>query len=473
MKRTTVWIAAAGAAAAFLQLAGCGDSSDGTAPAAGGSAGQAGADAGLDVIADQASEPAAETGPEAALEAAPEPTPEAGPEPAPEAAAEAEVEAGPLWDVQVVEDAPNFKSRVAIAMDKNGIPHVAYNVATSTDGWQTPSVWYATLQSGVWKKKLVVDALGVSAEFPSIVVDASGTPYIFYNQLVTGQNQIDVFMLRGDGKGGFHPPENLTGTSLVDEWAATAAVGGDAAVNVLFQQRKDDPGKPGTALYGIGYVRVFGGALEPPVELATGTSQFSLHPDYAIAAGADGLVHAVYSKPGVNQLNNVLYHRLRASGWGTEKVLTETNLDAWGPAVAVDPAGTAHVVYTIGPDWNNKTLHYSQITSGVPSGAMKLTSSTYDRSYYLGLSAGVAGEIFVAFSRLVETDAGNNADLLFLHRKAGVLGPEERVTETVAADEGAPALALGAGGVPVIAFVENLSAAPNGKVYLARRAAAP
>jgi hypothetical protein len=469
MIRWTSLIAATAAACAVAQLAACdGDTTPVSNYGQGGFAGQANPDAGPDSSSpdtgvDQVSEPAQEASPETG----PEPSPEAGPDVQPEAQAEA----GTGWTIDVAEGAPKFKNRVSLATDKSGNPHLAYNVATSTDGWDTPSLWYATYQGGTWKKQLVVDAQGVSAEFPVIVIDSNDTPHIFFNRAVTGENQVDVFMVSGDGKGGFNPPVNITGTTTVDEYAATVAIGTDAAFNVIYQRRT---GNPGSFVYSMGYQRVYGGALDVPMELATGTSMFSLNPDYAIAASPKGFLHVLYCRPSDNPDYNTLYHRLKnGTGWGSEIPVSETTLDTWGPAVAVDPDGEAHIVYTKGADWDHKTLYYSQFVNGVITGGMALTSSIDDRSYYLGIASPGVGLIDVAFARFYSSDAGNNGDILFLHGHDGIMDPEERITQTLEGDEYAPSIALGPGGVPLVAFVENLSSAPNGKVYLARRASAP
>jgi hypothetical protein len=240
------------------------------------------------------------------------------------------------------------------------------------------------------------------------------------------------------------------------------AIDGNDTIHVLYQERT---GPSGSFVYGIGYLQVTSGTPGAPETVASATAQFSLSPDYDIVAEASG-VHAVYCKPGDSSLNNVLWYRHRLStGWEPESRVTETDQDIWGPALGIDGSGTVHVAYTKGPTWSEKTLSYNRLASNAWLGEQQLTGSTEDRSYYLGMHVETDGLVHVAFHRFYDS----NGDILYLRGRSGTLGPEERVTATTAGDENTPAVARVPGGPVVLSFLENLSAAPDGKLYLATR----
>jgi hypothetical protein len=367
-------------------------------------------------------------------------------------------DAPPGWSVTVVDDQPRFKSRAALAVGPDGTLHLAYNVATSTDGWTVPSVWYARRSGAIWERTEVAPAGSASNEFPVIVVDSQNRPHIFYNRAVGGV--VDLFMLQGTGSG-FAAAVNLTNTSGRDEFAPAVAIDPGDAIHVLFQERS---GPSGSYVYSVGYLRVAAGSAGAVESVAADTAQFSLSPDYAVVADASG-VHAVYCKPGDDTFNNVLYHRHRGAGWEPESRVTATDQDVWSPAIGLDASGTLHVAYTKGPTWSEKTLTYNRRSAGAWLGEQPLSSSTEDRSYYLGMEVEGDGLVHLAFYRFYDS----NGDIHYLAGRDGALGPEERVTNTADGDESTPSIGRVPGGPVVLVFLENLSTAPNGKVYLATR----
>ncbi|HEY3358982.1 MAG TPA: hypothetical protein VGQ83_37375 [Polyangia bacterium] len=368
---------------------------------------------------------------------------------------------GGAWSVVVVDEQPKFKSRAAIAMAADGTVHLAYNLATSADGWGTPSVWYARGQGDSFTRTEVAPANAVSNEYPVIVLDGQGAPVIVYNRYDAAADRVDLWAVRGDGAGGFVAPLDLTAAGGVDAYAPSAAAAADGTVHVVYQQRV---GTGGAATYSLGYVTLAAGVAGPPATIAPVTAGFSLDPDYDVAVAPDGAVHVVYCQPGTGGLNNVLYHTVRAGGtWSAAQPLTPADQDVWGPSLAVDGTGAAHLAWVEGPDWSTKTLHYARRTGGTWLTPQPLGASIEDRDYYLGLAVEPAGTVHLAFTRFY----GGNADVLYLTGAAGVFAGEVRLTTTADGDESAPAVAV-AGGHLAVSYVENLAAAPAGKLYLAR-----
>jgi hypothetical protein len=367
-----------------------------------------------------------------------------------------------IWKINIVDGMPKFKSRVALAVDPSGRPHLAYNIASSDDGWKTPDIWHAVRESGSWSLQKAVPANGVSNEYPSIVTDSKGKVHIVYNRLVKEQGQIDLFAVSAEDGKTFSAPINLTNSTDADEFAATAAVDGQGTLHVLVHREVQKAPS-------IAYLTVTAGQPSAIEVVATGTAVHSLNPGHHIAVDSKGTVYAVYSRPGSsNPLLSVLHLKQRTTVWSAETAVSDKAQDAWDPCLAVDGNGTLHLAYVLGKNWDEKRLTYDRFRQQSWAGAIPLSSSVEDRSYYLGLAAAPDGTVHIAFTRYFPYNStSGRADLFYLSGKDGLFAPEQRLTSTPEQDEGTPALALGPGATPLIAFTENLSAAPDGKIYLA------
>lgn len=370
-----------------------------------------------------------------------------------------------VWDVSIVDDSDNFKSRAAIALDADGYVHLAYNIATDPEGWYTPSVWYATNRDGSWSRLEAAPANGFSNEYPVIVVDSAGIPHIFYNRYIEAQEQIELFHVAGNGSGGFNDPQNITLTTDADEYAPSAFIETDDTVHIVFQRRTGTP-ETGYA-YGVGYMTLSGGTPSSIEEVTAESSPASLDPGYDVAVDADGSVHVLFCKVGDTDFDYVLHYRQKSgSGWGVEERLTETSLDVFSPGMDVDAAGNVHIAYVKGPAFGDKNLQYNRLESGGWVGEQTLSTFPDDRSYYLGLAAErTSSEVHIAFKRYYDS----NGDIFYLRRDGGSFDEEYRVTETADMDEGVPAAAVHTDGTLYISFAENIFDAPNGTIYLATR----
>jgi hypothetical protein len=369
------------------------------------------------------------------------------------------------WKVSVVDDSPKFKSRVSIAVDPAGTPHLVYNIASSDDGWSKPDVWHAAPSGSAWDHAKIAPANGISNEFPSVVCDSQGKLHVVYNRYDPTDNQIDLFYLKSDdGKTFSAQGQNLTSTKDADEFAAAIAVDSQGVLHVIAQRGTAKP-------FSVGYLSVAAGAPSAQETVASDTAQLSLNPGHALTVDASGTVHVVYTRPAQNPLLSALYLKRRKGGtWSDELAVTDAKLDAWDPCVGIDGKGVLHVGYTIGADWDHKTLTHKRLQGTTALSETALTTSTADRSYYLGLAMGPDGTVHLGFPRYYPGPSATvqYADVFYLGIGPGqTQGPEERITETKEADELTPAIAISASGALFLAFTENSSAAPNGKLYLA------
>jgi len=369
-----------------------------------------------------------------------------------------------VWDVTVVEDVTGFKSRVAIALDAAGNVHLAYNIATDPEGWYTPSVWYATNESGSWAKVEAAPAAGVSNEYPVIVVDAAGKPHIFYNRYIEAEDQIDIFHITTDDSGTFQAPQAIT--AAFDGWAyaPSAFIEGDDTIHVVFQTQT---GVSPDQVYGIGYAAVSGGTPSAVEEVASSSAIPSLDPTHDIVVDGSGNVHVVYGMPGDTGYEGVITYRGKTGAtWSAPEALSEASLDAYSCGLGIDGAGVIHLAYVKGELFGDMSLTYNRRESGAWSAAQALSTFPDDRAYYLGLVGETGGEgVHIAFKRYHDS----MGDIYYLKAEGGTFEEPYRVTETAELDEATSAIALAADGTLFIAFTENLSDAPNGVIYLATR----
>ena len=441
----------------FASLVACGDgSSEVSAPSSD-------ADAG----AEGATHDAADTDetPDAALDA---PSDSADRDAADDAPADQDAEFcppsdNPQWSIATVDDTPGFKARVALAVGDDQRLRLAYNVASSSDGWSEFELRVAEQVGQTFEHQTVVSSDGFSNEFPTVAVDAQGVTHVVYNRFVPSENQIDVFLVSGTLSGGFSPPVNLTNTPSADENGAVIAVGSDGVLHVVYMARTAIPDKPGKYTYATGYV-AYDGAPKDAAVLAADTLLFTGQPEQAIALDAAGRVHVVYLRPGVDPSHGVACHRRRdEQGWGSETMVTSDAVNVTGVSVAATGTDAVHFVYAKGKV--ETTLTYRRLDGLGLGPEQALTTSADDRAYYLGLSPAGADDVYVAFRRLL----GSNADVFFIAGQQGSFGPEEPVTATPSEDEQTATLAVGRCGEAYLAFTENLLTAPNGRVMVATR----
>jgi len=370
----------------------------------------------------------------------------------------------PQWTIETVDDDPGFKARVAAAVGPDERVRLAYNVATSPDGWSDFELRVAEQSDQGFLHEVVVPSEGFSNEFPTIAVDARGVTHVVYNRYVPAEEQIDVFLVSGSLDTGFSAPVNLTNTLDADENGSVLASGPDGTLHVAYMTRVAIPDQPGKYTYATGYVAHDDGGPKDALMLATDTLPFTGVPEQSLTVAPDGTVHVVYLKPGLDPSHGVVYHRARGpQGWTQELRLTSDQDNATGVSVFASSTNALHLTYGKGKVDITLTHRSFDLTTLGPEQA--LTSSTQDRPYYLGLKGADTGAVHVAFWRLV----GSNGDIFFASGENDVFEPEEVVTQTPSEDEQFTSLALGRCGEAYVAFLENLSTAPDGRVLLATR----
>jgi hypothetical protein len=368
----------------------------------------------------------------------------------------------PQWTIETVDADPGFKARVAVALDPEQRVRLAYNRATSADGWENFELRVAEQTDEGWKIETVVASDGFSNEYPTIVVDNQGVSHVVFNRYVPSENQIDLFVVSGTIGAGFSTPVNLTQTQGTDEFGGSVAMGPDGVLHVIHIQRTPIPDEPGKYTYDTGYV-AYDGAPKDAEVIGAGTLMFTGSPEQSIAVDPAGRVHVAYLRPGEKPSHGVAHYRkLEPIGWSTETMVTSNQANATGISIA---AAADRVHFTYGKGTVDVTMMHRVLDAAGLGSETALTNSVKDRAYYLGLQAVGTDGFYVAFRRLID----GNADVFFISTEPGTLVLEESVTQTSDEDELVASLAAGRCGEAYVAFLENFSTAPDGRVMLATR----
>ena len=368
----------------------------------------------------------------------------------------------PQWTIETVDADPGFKARVALALDPAQRVRLAYNRATSGDGWEDFELRVAEHAAQGWKIETVVASDGLSNEYPTIVVDNQGVSHVVFNRYVPSENQIDMFVVSGTIGAGFSTPVNLTQTQGTDEYGGSVAIGPDGVLHVVHIQRTPIPDEPGKYTYDTGYV-AYDGAPKDAEVIGTGTLMFTGSPEQSISVDPAGRVHVAYLRPGEKPSHGVAHYRKRDPvGWSAETMVTSNQANATGISIA---AAADRVHFAYGKGTVDVTMTHRLLDAAGLGPETALTSSVDDRAYYLGLQAVGTDGVYVAFRRIVD----GNADVFFVSGEQGTFASEEPVTQTADEDELVASLAVGRCGEAYVAFLENFSTAPDGRVMVATR----
>jgi hypothetical protein len=380
----------------------------------------------------------------------------------------ADVVLGSTWAVEVVDDSPSFKPRTAVAIGADDGARLAYNTAESPDGWWQFAATYAEQAGDAFSVHTILAADQINNEYPTLALGPDGAAHVVFNRFVPSTGQIDVFLASGSAAG-FGAPINLTETPDQDELGAVVARTSDGVLHVVLLQRQEKPESPGNYNYRVGYLQVSGGEPSAMEIIADPARIFTGDPEQSIAVDEQGRVHALFRIDSSDPARGQLIYRRRDPGaapapslWSDPMAISPAESNAGGGSVAVDAEGVVHFTYGLGQ--GVQTMTYRSLSGGNLSPPVPLSTSLDDRAYYLGMKAADDGTVHVAYRRLVN----GNADVFYRAGKGGIFAPEQAVTQTSTGDEIAAAVALDRCGVPVIAFTENLSDAPNGVLYLAR-----
>lgn len=283
------------------------------------------------------------------------------------------------FDIDTVAADGMFNNRPSVAVDDDGVIHVAYMTQFSTDD-SSKEIIYATNAGGSWTHIPVTDN-NVREEFPCLTLDQNGSVHMAFHTGVPNTNKIryvnnvdapsgefndiiditaggyviaevridddgtahfvfrtqtlsvpgeDVIYTTWSETDGVGPLVNLSNTPGEDAESPQVAVGPDGVVHVVYQD--------GWAFGGpLVYMNDAGGSLQPQPTSVAGTVV-----DPMLLVSDDNVVSILY------RADSVL-HAIDDGGTGTfsspEPLFTGTFLPAFFERFAVDSEGNRHVAF--------------------------------------------------------------------------------------------------------------------------------
>jgi len=234
------------------------------------------------------------------------------------------------------------------------------------------------------------------------------------------------------GGPGWSTPENVSASILLDSEAPTVAVSGSGVVHAVWEE--------GKRLY---HASRDGGSWSSPSSiLGTINAQQPV-----LASGSGDEIHLVFAnRP------DVFYSSWNGTSWSAPLNLSLTTSTSDEPDLAVAGDGSLHVVTVEG---SNQHLYYASVGDGsyVP------IPGAYGTSPSIDVTAAGPVEVHVAYR---EFFPATTYDISYTSRgPAGSWSLPEVVSNSPEDFSTAPQLALGAGGVPHVAWRETISATPQ------------
>ena len=382
--------------------------------------------------------------------------------------------AAPTWQSSTLQSEGGFKPRADVAFRADGQLRAVYSAAQSEDGWSAYGIVYEEeLDDGAFASRVIVDPIIIEGmppsvidnEYPTLVVDEVGTAHVVFSRYVLETEQIDVFMTSGTLADGFSTPINLTDSADGDEFGASIAIDSENRVHVLFLRRRPRPEEPTRFDYSVGYLQVAGDVPTMSEEVASDARVFEGNPDQSIAVGADGSVHALFRVQATGPADGQLVYRKRTastSAWEAPVGITDENASASDGAIAVSSDGDIYAAFALGR--SAQTMHYRRYHQGAWGEATALSTATTDRGSYLGLAAGIEGDIHLVYRR----GFGTQADVIYRRAVDGIFGDEIRLTSTNERDEQLVSIDVSACGEVAVVHPDNFEFLPDGVVYVSR-----
>lgn len=260
--------------------------------------------------------------------------------------------------------------RVSMGLDSNDIPHISYDVFSSTGG--NPVLRYATLNGSNWEIE-TIDNSGMENSDSSLVVDAAGSPHVIYTRrdsqfgyygryavrTPTGwvTEQIDPtgkFMANdlslglngeihvvGEGSGG-GAYARRDGIGWIIESIGSPILG-NGAIAV------SDNDQPHIFTRGVGddlyYVTKSGQNWQTQFVAHTGPVGLT---DVSIVIGPDGKPRVSYEVDFDRSGKTYLHHAVLSGVTWSSELVDDAFLVQSGAALAVDQYGTSHLAYWTG-----------------------------------------------------------------------------------------------------------------------------
>ncbi len=243
--------------------------------------------------------------------------------------------AGRDWQMETVAVRGDSGLAPDLAMDANGLPHVSYVEHFPRKDGPDYRLMYARWDGLVWHTNQVATLIGV-IEHTSIALDQANLPYIAY---------LDDQALTVTYRAGNSWQKDVV-DSDADRWH-DMVIDSSGVVQILYQDLvAGDPdfylshatGEPG--FWSAIAIEAIGSFFNPGGP--------------AVALGPGDVLNVAYMDTNPDDSNAVKYARFDG-GWSSETIVDGLVAATRNPAIAVDAAGSAHIVYRD----DGSALHYA------------------------------------------------------------------------------------------------------------------
>jgi hypothetical protein len=292
----------------------------------------------------------------------------------------------PVFDTSTVRADGEWNNPSSIAVDANGVVHMAYMTQHHTDS-TTKDIWYATNACGTWThQQLTFNA--VREEFPYLVLDSAGNVHIAFHTGTATSNMIRYVNNVDARKGTFNSIIDITGSGYKIVRHAVDSTG-----NVHFVFTTQTANLSDDVHYTTWDLAHGVGALTPLQISANGDSA----PDIAIGPASGEVIHVVWA---AGAISGPLRYMNNSSG-SFQTVNTGVVANVQSPIVLVSPTNIVHIVYRV-----SDMLWTVNDQGGSFSAPQLVYGGSYRPSFYNKFALDADGLLHIAYASNANTDRG-------------------------------------------------------------------
>ena len=328
-----------------------------------------------------------------------------------------------------------------IAVDSTGNAHIVWALMGS-------GIYYAFRPlGGTWGTKVQVsDQKGTKFLGPRIALDSSGNAYVAWTDNRTYGDTGDIYFAYHPAGGQWSANRRVNTEVAEEQWHVAIAVGGGQCVAVWEDERVADV---------FGSTRLPGGDWGGPVRVSDG-ERLAIQQEADIAVAPDGKAVAVW-RDGRGGQDGIYSARRPAGGaWGPNERVNDNWVPATAqtPSVAVDTAGNAYCVWEDERNGNPDVYFAHRPNGGAWSANIRVNDDTGNAPQRdPAIAVDPAGNAYIVWG----DERNGNSDIYFAFRGAnGQIHPNMRVSDDAgSAMQWQPTIAADAGGAAYAAWADT------------------
>jgi hypothetical protein len=293
----------------------------------------------------------------------------------------------PSFDTQTVRMDGEWNNPSSIAVDDDGVVHMAYMTQHHTDS-NTKDIWYANNACGSWNHQQVTFN-AVREEFPHLILDPQGNVHIAFHTGATTSNMIRYVNNIGSKQGAvtFNPIVDITGSGYK---IVKHAIDSTDKVHFVYTSQ---PGNSSDDVFYNTWDAVNGVGTQLTIN---STANGDSAPDVAI--GPNDVVHIVWA---AGSISGPLWYINNSSG-SFQVVSTGVASSVQSPIILVSPGNVVNIVYRVGD-----LLWTVNNAAGGAFGPPQLVyGGSYRPSFYNKFALDADNLLHIAYASNANTDRG-------------------------------------------------------------------